>query len=140
MNKEIAQQWVAALRSGKYKRGTGALKTNDGLHCCLGVLCDLHSATGDGYWTPAASPSDKPYYTTANNHRPDRNYSSHSSAYLTSVVREWAGIGSHCPTVPIEVDGFPPKKISLAEINDEANAEAGFDQIADLIEKHWEIL
>jgi len=44
------EQWVAALRSGKYKQGQSALQ-QDGKFCCLGVLCDLaevpHS-TGPG--------------------------------------------------------------------------------------------
>ena len=131
MDKEIAQQWVAALRSGKYKRGGGALLTHEGSYCCLGVLCDLHSATGGGYWTPAKTLSDKPYYNTPKGS---------SSAYLTDVVREWAGISNHSPMVPIELDGFPAKRISLAEINDMAAPERGFEEIADLIEKHWEIL
>ena len=31
---------VAALRSGKYKQCTGALRKDDGF-CCLGVACDV---------------------------------------------------------------------------------------------------
>lgn len=53
MKEEIAKKWVAALRSGKYKQGTGQLlKTStNGLeyHCCLGVLCEL-VAVKDDYW------------------------------------------------------------------------------------------
>lgn len=46
MNKKIKNKWVKALRSGKYKQGTEALKiTHDGdgeaAFCCLGVLCDI---------------------------------------------------------------------------------------------------
>jgi len=40
MNTEIKQQWVDALRSGKYKKGTGRLRKNRA-YCCLGVLCDI---------------------------------------------------------------------------------------------------
>lgn len=40
MKKAIAMKWVKALRSGKYKRGIGQLKTERG-HCCLGVLCEV---------------------------------------------------------------------------------------------------
>lgn len=43
MNQEIKKRWVAALRSGDYKQGTGALRNADNKFCCLGVLCDLHS-------------------------------------------------------------------------------------------------
>lgn len=44
MNQKIKKKWVKALRSGKYKQGTEALKfTYDGEaeFCCLGVLCDI---------------------------------------------------------------------------------------------------
>lgn len=34
--REFATKWVAALRSGEYKQGTGGLY-NDGCYCCLGV-------------------------------------------------------------------------------------------------------
>ena len=40
MKKEIAEIWVKALESGKYKQTKGALKKKD-KYCCLGVLCDL---------------------------------------------------------------------------------------------------
>lgn len=40
MKKNIAQKWVKALRSGKYKQGADALYAN-GKHCCLGVLCAI---------------------------------------------------------------------------------------------------
>ena len=40
MKKEIADKWVEALRSGKYKQGKSALKKDDSF-CCLGVLCDI---------------------------------------------------------------------------------------------------
>jgi len=43
MNKRIKTKWIKALRSGKYKQGTGRLKTNDGGFCCLGVLSDLYA-------------------------------------------------------------------------------------------------
>ncbi len=38
------KKWVAALRSGKYKQGTGQLKTvkvKSTKWCCLGVACDI---------------------------------------------------------------------------------------------------
>src|SRR5690242_19381506 len=39
MTPEIKQRWIAALRSGKYKQGTGTLRSEDGeRYCCLGVL------------------------------------------------------------------------------------------------------
>ena len=38
--KELILEWLAALRSGKYKQGEGHLNC-DGLYCCLGVLCEI---------------------------------------------------------------------------------------------------
>ena len=40
MTPEFKAAWVAALRSGKYEQGRGALRTGD-TYCCLGVACDL---------------------------------------------------------------------------------------------------
>lgn len=34
-------EWIAALRSGAYKQGTGMLRNIDNNFCCLGVACDL---------------------------------------------------------------------------------------------------
>ena len=44
MNQELKQKWIDALRSGKYKQGTGRLKqiiNGESTFCCLGVLCDV---------------------------------------------------------------------------------------------------
>jgi hypothetical protein len=38
MNPKYKTRWIKALRSGKYKQGVGALKTESGKYCCLGVL------------------------------------------------------------------------------------------------------
>jgi hypothetical protein len=43
---KVAKKWVKALRSGKYKQGTGTLLTANGRHCCLGVLTDLAVQAG----------------------------------------------------------------------------------------------
>lgn len=44
MNEITWQDWVAALRSGKYTQGKGRLKTvtaKGPTYCCLGVLCSI---------------------------------------------------------------------------------------------------
>jgi hypothetical protein len=45
MNTEWKQKWVAALRSGEYKKGTRGLRSPNSEggynYCCLGVLCNL---------------------------------------------------------------------------------------------------
>jgi hypothetical protein len=45
MNPEVKARWVAALRSGKYAQGAGALRKGD-CFCCLGVLCDVLDPDG----------------------------------------------------------------------------------------------
>ncbi len=56
MDANLKQTWIAALRSGKYKQGRGALKKIEfdfvtdepkpPTFCCLGVLCDLVDPEG----------------------------------------------------------------------------------------------
>lgn len=38
---QLQLDWLASLRSGKYKQGHGYLKDNQDGYCCLGVLCEL---------------------------------------------------------------------------------------------------
>jgi len=40
VKKSIADKWIKALRSGKYKQTKGKLKGKVG-YCCLGVLCEI---------------------------------------------------------------------------------------------------
>lgn len=40
MKKSVADKWVKALRSGKYKQTKRLLQDVNG-HCCLGVLCEI---------------------------------------------------------------------------------------------------
>lgn len=51
VDKKDIQKWVKALRSGKYKQGTGALQNESG-YCCLGVACKVlvpNYTTDNGY-------------------------------------------------------------------------------------------
>lgn len=47
INKKLLLKWIAALRSRKYKQGTGSLRQigpttrSVDRFCCLGVLCDI---------------------------------------------------------------------------------------------------
>lgn len=124
MNAEVRARWVAALRSGRYARGTGLLKITytDGstYHCCLGVLCELAvqdglldarvSAIGTGKWHFRGSDGNG------------------STAVLPRVVQPWAGLSSCDPGV-VGNDGV---RVGLSVINDSNRYE--FDGIADLIE------
>lgn len=43
--KELKEEWIAALKSGKYVQGkVDLIKTEEGVtkHCCLGVLGEIH--------------------------------------------------------------------------------------------------
>lgn len=40
MKPELKENWIKALRSGKYTQTSNHLRVNDG-YCCLGVLCDV---------------------------------------------------------------------------------------------------
>lgn len=40
LDSKVKTRWVEALKSGKYKKGTGALRESN-KYCCLGVLADI---------------------------------------------------------------------------------------------------
>jgi hypothetical protein len=111
MKKEIADQWVAALRSGKYAKGFHALRTINEKYCCLGVLCkvlDLPSQVREGY----------------------HSYADNSGSLakeicdLVEIKSEWGRIDS--------------LGCDLSALNDTYGLT--FSQIADLIEYFWEEL
>lgn len=111
MNVEVKEAWVAALRSGKYKQGGGALRKDDAF-CCLGVLCDI---SGLGSWNGGT-------YEPMGDHRADS-----SCIYLPREVVEWAGVSSWNPAL---LKGG--ERITLASMNDGGST---FGQIADTIER-----
>ncbi len=123
MKKNIAMKWVEALRSGKYKRGTGQLRDEKNQFCCLGVLCNLHA-------------QEHPKVAAAQKDRCDYMY--HSS-YLPGAVQRWAGMKSEDGTVPFEL--APRVKgnrcENLAAMND---WDMPFSKIATFIEKNWKAL
>lgn len=57
MNKEIADKWIAALRSGEYKQAPGKLRVFGPAYCCLGVLCEVLNIEYDDndMWLPFAA-------------------------------------------------------------------------------------
>lgn len=114
MKVEIAQKWVAALRSGEFQQGQYVLRSGDSF-CCLGVLCELHRREAGGEWVDddGGAPIDR------------------ASLYLgfdTGLPREvmdWAGVHS-------ANGAFFGDARTLAIINDNGGA---FFEIADLIEE-----
>lgn len=120
MNKEIKKLWVEALRSGKYKQGTGRLITvgDDGVTrmCCLGVLCDLYiKQTGKGEWV---------------NDHGIKHFTSSTEKYVAMLppieVVQWAGLTTN--------RGM--KNINLDSMNDGLGQPChSYDEIAMVIEE-----
>lgn len=116
MKAAVAKKWVAALRSGKYKRGKGALcksKTETGkqTYCCLGVLTELYPKKlskeyREGYWA---------YGDTG------------SPGFPPQEVLDWAGFFYQNP--------FKPGDDALTTLNDVK--DWSFNRMADYIEKHY---
>lgn len=113
MKKEIAEEWVKALRSGKYKQGRNFLKKDDKF-CCLGVLCEIAAESMNS----AAI-----------------DYSNNSWA-LPPSIQNWAEMSSSMGVFEPEFD--ENANHSLSFIND--NLGGNFNEIADIIEAYWEVL
>jgi hypothetical protein len=130
MKKEIAERWVAALRSGEYKQTKNILGRVDGdekYYCCLGVLCEL--AVEDGIIPPASIGHDECQDTDdllvfdGNDKEPGRD------------VIEWAGMRSRAgvyrqdgsTTISGDTD-----RGCLASDNDSGKS---FAEIANIIER-----
>jgi|CXWL01.1.fsa_nt_gi hypothetical protein len=110
MNREVAERWTKALRSGRYKQGFGRLSVENDKgqkkYCCLGVLCKLLKIN-----------------------------ISKSDVSLGLEAMDKSGIKSPFGVLTTR-QGIPHR--SLAEIND--TRQASFNKIADIIDKHWEDL
>ncbi len=96
MNPEIKEQWIAALKSGNYRKDTGSLKTKEG-YCCLGVLCEIYhqTHTDSSIWEPIGGHMLQ--FTLF-----DGEFHPHVSrtGYLPEPVATWAGIADHdCDTI-----------------------------------------
>lgn len=134
---ELKAKLVAALRSGKYKQSTGALRQDEG-YCCLGVGCDVHrEVTGNGSWEKM----DGRWKYIVGIEKPVGDV-------LPKDVMAWFGFGGENPqTKEVITDLKLKKKVfgtsailiinespSLAQLND---AGYTFDQIADIIERDF---
>lgn len=119
MNIEIAKQWAAELRSGKYQQTTGAL-CDEGGHCCLGVLCRIAVAAGV---IPEPEPCGREFAFDG------------SVQFLPQKVREWSGVQTDEGIYGAEEGGDDPPR--LTGDNDEGIT---FPEIADIIEQHAEEL
>jgi hypothetical protein len=119
MNKEIKTKWLAALRSGEYKQGMGALHNiAEDSYCCLGVLCDIYA---------------KEHQESENVRRPHPDSGEtemfyDESAVAPDLIVSWAGIQDGNPY--IKVDNKYNR--SVRQLNDNGKT---FEEIADIIEE-----
>lgn len=122
MNADVAKQWVAALRSGKYRQNIGSLRSPCGTkYCVLGVLADVLDPNS---WTRTLS------HDWAHDHM---------TTQLGLDVSTFAGFTS---TPLYGYDGGSPMirlaggyKTFLSSLNDHYGWS--FAQLADLIENRW---
>lgn len=140
MNPEIKEKWLAALKSGQYKRGEGFLRQKaltdetQTLYCCLGVLCDLHQQiTDEGRWEELGE-GEVPFYKI-------HGTSSCSDTVLPFPVTKWAEInGVSGNFVPDDEDREKLEKAvigtCLTELNDKSEKE-DFSDVIPYIEKYF---
>lgn len=140
MKQNIMKQWVKALRSGKYKQGTGTLKQYDSKgnaqHCCLGVLCELYNETMKK--NKKKTLLEKVY---DNDSDFSRGYSRFGGKKedLPKDVMNWAGIEDSMGRFNADYydNNIFRGRNCLADLNDLGKK---FKTIADIIEKNWEVL
>lgn len=144
MDQTIKEEWIDALGSGEYERGTGALRRPKGdgtgdQYCCLGVLCEL--AVKEGIIPPGKQPEPTdfdytdpklaPYY-----YGPDEN--DHASGFLPHAVMDWAGLMSTDPQVSVPLHERAHGTggvVSLSGLND--SGDYTFQYIARFIGENF---
>jgi hypothetical protein len=148
MKKTVAEKWVNALRSKKYKQGRNALKmknnkTGTVRHCCLGVLCELYqqdrranhakplaTKTALSKYVDVELPKNRTIYMFGESPA-DKDPA--CPLQLPKAVARWAGMGRECYSGELSeivyFDGEPLR--DLAGLND---AGCSFEEIANIIE------
>ena len=123
MNEQIKNDWVNALRSGKYKKCRGLLRKSVNEFCTLGVLCDLYAKSNNKTWRRLKNTGfDGASYSILD-----------SSRLLPEKIQDWAGIKR---TLIDEYEGN--YDMTLMDFND--TLDFTFEEMADLIESKWKDL
>ena len=112
------QKWVDALRSGKYKQGKNALRTENDEFCCLGVLEDVMG-------TPCVKGGIGLVQTIRGN-----KYAYHHSKTDFSI-----GVLTRKTYEDLKITNRGQTK--LIDMNDSG---ASFDEIADFIENNYDFM
>ena len=116
MKKNIADKWVAALRSGKYKQTKHSLKDEHG-YCCLGVLCEIRNTM------PTKKELNDAGDLLSKRAQLDSGVSS-QEGYMNSLAIELSSLN----------DGY-------TDIYSSPHVETlTFDEIADIIQINWKEL
>jgi hypothetical protein len=121
--KEARRLWVEALRSGKYKQGTGALHRlllgEEDQYCPLGVACEVARRHGIPLEISEGTPDERHF----------RYYNGLAGAAPMAVAK-WLGLRS-----PLGAYGFQGSR-TLSDDNDVLLLP--FAKIADIIESEPE--
>ena len=138
MNKKIKQQWVAALRSGKFTQGYGQLVHHSTselptAHCVLGVLCHLAVEASQAIGRQAPHPDDD--HTLVDGHETIMDgYADLNGDWAFDIlphgVRKWAQLEKNSPR--IRVLPTSEKTRLLTSINDNGGS---FSVMAKLIDE-----
>jgi hypothetical protein len=106
------QEWINALRSGRYEQGSGSLRVGD-TFCCLGVLCDL---TSSGAWElRSEAPGMSQHFVW-------------SELYVG-----FASIEDVAEVLGLDEDTANEAQSMLASCNDRGST---FEEIAEILETH----
>jgi hypothetical protein len=112
------RKWLKALESGKFKQTrAGALKTDKGLYCCLGVACELFKTKG----IRVAPDKDSPSMI---------GFNGETQTAPPFVMRALKLRDTNGTPDSVSESGLPAQRCSLTEWNDE---DGTFKQIAKVI-------
>lgn len=121
MKKHKAKQLIKALRSGRHIQGRGVLVNDDDEFCCLGVTCNISKQPlewefSDHYWQIGGCYSELP-----------EDIQQEFGFYST--------YGARRDEKHLLINGNSYSCLAVAN-----DAGCSFEQIADYIEEHWEML
>jgi len=112
MNKDVADLWIKALRSGNYKQTESKLERN-GNFCCLGVLCKVAQENN----VEVLMNGDQLHG---------------GSLIVQKEVIKWSGVRSLSGVIKGHLGSC------LTAMND--SGEYDFKSLANVIEENWETL